>query len=177
MNHTSNDLFAIDLSRIVALCNIGCNRSLFHMAKSFLYPDICIRDPNDSVRIVEVKPEALQLTSDNCRKANFLRSHFSDFGISYTTVGEAYCGSKIELANLEMLYNRGGRQNLENELLQELATRILRIDGPITMSEAASRLEKAGVAHFYLESALFHRYLKCNFQLPISATTLVERGS
>src|SRR5450830_675489 len=112
--------------------------------KSFLYPDICIRDPNDSVRIVEVKPEALQLTSDNYRKANFLRSHFSDFGISYTTVGEAYCGSKIELANLEMLYNRGGRQNLENELLQELATRILRIDGPITMSEAASRLEKAG---------------------------------
>lgn len=142
--------------------------------KELLYPDICIRDPNGTIRIVEVKPEAFERTLDNCRKANFLRSYFSDFGISYTTVGEAYCGSKIELANLEMLYNRGGRQELENELLQELATRVLRINGPITMSEAAIRLEKAGVARYYLEAALFHGYLKCNFQRPISTTTLVE---
>jgi len=44
------------------------------------------------------------------------------------------------------------------------------------MSEAAIRLEEAGVARFYLEAALFHGYLKCNFQRPISATTLVECG-
>ena len=142
--------------------------------KELLYPDICICDPNGTVRIVEVKPAVFELTLDNCRKANFLRSYFSDFGISYTTVGEAYCGNKIELANLEMLYNRGGRHELENELLQELATRILRINGPITMSEATIKLEEAGVARYYLEAALFHGYLKCNFQRPISVATLVE---
>jgi hypothetical protein len=139
-----------------------------------LYPDICVRDSQGTFRILEVKPEVFVLTPENRRKADFLRTYFSAPGIDYSVVGEAYCGSEIELKNISRLYDRGGRMAVNEELLKDLATRVLRIEGSISMNEAAGRIRQAGVAHYYLEAALFHGYLKCNMRRPISQSTLVE---
>lgn len=141
-----------------------------------LVPDICVLSVSGEYRILEVKPAVFTMTPDNLRKADFLRNHFSELGIGYSVIGDGYCGTPTELSNIQRLYNRGGRFPLESELLHGLGPRVLQNSGPITMMEAGLRIRDAGIAHYYLEAALFHGHLRCNMRLAISSKTIVERA-
>lgn len=144
--------------------------------KTKLFPDICVLDWHGQLRILEIKPEVFTLKPDNLRKADFLRSFLLDVGISYSVVGERYCGTEVEMKNLEMLYNRGGRLPVQSDLLRDLVPRVLRHSGPISMRDAAARIVSAGFAPYYLDAALFHGHLTCNMRIPISPRTIVEQA-
>jgi hypothetical protein len=146
-------------------------------ANYFLYPDFLLLLQNEDVAVREIKAHAFANTEKNMVKRKFLERTLHETGIDFRVVTDKDLVAGNEQKNLMMTYDRGGRLPITYLLKETIKKICAQIDEAIHLKLARTHFVSQGLPPQYVEAAIFHGILGCDFKLPINCDTMVWRQS
>lgn len=145
------------------------------LCNGFLYPDFLILGRDGNPRVTEVKGARFIHCSRTSKKLAHLGRVFGGLDIEFRVFSEMDLRSPIDRENCAMLYDRGGRLSLSEEILDAVVDNVSQLPpGASTVSSIRKAIKEHQLPTYSLEAALFAEKLFCNMARPIRESTLVE---
>ncbi|MFJ7565553.1 hypothetical protein ACIQW9_01155 [Herminiimonas sp. NPDC097707] len=142
---------------------------------STLHPDFLIFDRGEDFYIREIKHSALTNASRTVRKTNYLMTLFGKLELEYGVVTEQDMWKPIEKSNWAMLYNRGGRLGIAQDLLDWVVPLAQNLPHQTrTLSALRLAIQQSKLPAYLLEASLFNGTLQCRMDRPINQNTIIE---